>query len=284
MCVDLARGDVPEDVALRSNLGGQGEGSVLAVEAAGMEPLVGSPRPWTHSLRLRSKPPRRVDIAPAIAGEYRSLDFPDLGLELRIDERTLYTDQMFYATTGPGTAADRNPELAARSGDVQVGPYSMSLKADMTLVFDVEAPDTTDAIYRRSERNGKWVFYPSEREESAVSTRAMRPGVYGVFRDVTPPAIRTPVVARRLIYATGAHLPEIRVAIDDEGSGVDDGRCAIYLDGVEQIARWDGRAKKLFVLLRDKNIMGTKALTVVAYDNVGHRTQLDTRVDIPPRK
>jgi hypothetical protein len=73
------------------------------------------------------------------------------------------------------------------------------------------------------------------------------------------------------------------VAIDDSGSGVDYDRCAVFLGGVRQIARWDLSARKFFILLRDENIMGPQALTVVAYDNIGHRTELDATIDIPRR-
>lgn len=276
--------DLPEGEPLQPALGGQRVGPARVFDAADMKPEDSSALPWTHPLVLRSNPPRRVEIAPAIAGQYRSVDFPDLRLELQIAPGTLYSDEVFYATPGPGLEAGENPELTARGGAVQVGPYSMSLKADMTLAFDVPAPDSTDAVYRRTERSGKWVFYPSQRDGNTVTTRAKRPGVYGVFRDVTPPTVYQPRVVGRLIYATGRRIPEIQVGLEDTGSGVDDSRCAVYLDGVAQIARWDGRIKKLFVLLRDENIMGTRALTVVAYDNVGHRTQLDTRIDIPRRK
>jgi hypothetical protein len=154
----------------------------------------------------------------------------------------------------------------------------------MTIRVAVGKPDSTDAIYRHSERSRKWVYYPSTVSGDTVSTTAKRPGVYAVFSDATPPEIRSPRIAQRLVYATGRRIPEIRVPILDGGSGVDFDRCAVFLDGIRQIARWDIRSKKLLVLIRDENIMGQRAVSVVAYDNVGHRTQLDTTVDIPRRK
>lgn len=232
------------------------------------------------SLRAGS---RVIDVWSAFPGEPRRVPFPSLGLAVGIGPRTVYGDAVMYATAWDGATANEQ-DLTTRSGVVQIGPFNLTLRADMEIRMVVTEPDSATAIYRRGERNGKWVHYPSTIEGDTVVTTAKRPGVYAVFRDTTPPAIAQPVVAQRLIYATGKTLPELQVPIDDQGSGVEYKRCAVFLDGIKQIARWDGRAKKLFVLIRDENTMGPRALTVVAYDNIGHRSQLDSTVDIPRRK
>ena len=226
---------------------------------------------------------RIVHLRAALPGELQSLDFPALDFELGIGDRTAYAEQVFYVTAWDGDPRNQQA-LYPRCRAVQIGPFSMTLRADMTLRFDVSELDSTDAIYRRAERSGKWVYYPSEIDSDMLTTTAKRPGVYTVLRDFSAPRITRPQVARRFIHATGQTRPEIQIRIEDDGSGVDYRRCAVFLDGIEQIARWDGRLKKLFVLIRDENIMGTQAMTVVAYDNVGHRTQLDVHVDISRRK
>jgi hypothetical protein len=223
-------------------------------------------------------------VAALRAGVKRRIDFHELGLSLVHTERTAYTDNTLYAVERAGPVAPKNPELSPRFRSVRIGPYSLSLRADVEIRFAVGSPDTTDAIYRQSERSGKWVHYASTIEGDTVSTTAKRPGVYGVFSDETAPTIKQPRVARRLIYASGAKIPEIVIPIVDEGSGVDYKRCAVFVDGIKQIARWDVRAKKLFVLIRDVNIMGPRAMSIVAYDNIGHRSQLDTTIDILRRK
>jgi hypothetical protein len=257
--------------AVRPGSGIEWPGSPGVARAIGEEPV---------TLRAGG---RVVNLRGAFPGQARVLDFPGLGLQIGVGERTAYGDVVFYTTVWDGETGN-DQRLGLRSRPVQIGPFSLALRADMTLRFHVDAPDSVDAVYRRSERGGKWVFYPSEREGDTVSTAAKRPGVYAVFADAAPPAILRPMVAQRRIHALGRSVPEVQIRVEDTGSGVDYDRCAVFLDGVPQIVRWDGRLKKLFVLIRDENIMGTQALTVVAYDNVGHRTQLDAHVDIPRQK
>jgi hypothetical protein len=208
---------------------------------------------------------------------------PPGNVKIVLDEGTLYGDAVVYAAPEYGIDADKGPGLSQRSHAVRIGPYSLSLRSDMSIRFDVDAADTTDAVYRLTERTGRWAYYRSTTDGDTVSTKARRPGVYAVFSDTTPPAIRPPAVASRRIYATGERMREIVVAIDDAGSGVDYDRCAILLAGVQQIARWDVSTRKFFILVRDENIMGPQALTVVAYDNIGHRSQLAATIDIPRR-
>jgi hypothetical protein len=290
----IVNGRTPGQVRARPALdyrGGEIPGLYLFEDFAAVAP--GSGIEWPASpagardihdrpLSLRAGD-RIINLRSAFPGDARVLDFPRLGLRVAVGERTAYGDVVFYTTGWDGDTGN-DQRLGIRSRPVQLGPYSLALRADLTLSFQVEAPDSIDAVYRRSERGGKWVFYPSEVEDGRVTTTAKRPGVYAVFADAAPPAILRPMVARRLIHALGRRIPEIQIRVEDTGSGVDYGRCAVFLDGVVQIARWDGRLKKLFVLIRDENIMGTQALTVVAYDNVGHRTQLDVHVDIPRQK
>lgn len=221
-------------------------------------------------------------LAGVRAGADRTVRVPNLGLALDFSATTLYGDAVVYAARPPQRAGDSG-ELVSRTPAVQIGPYSLALRSDVRIRFEVAGSDSTDAVYRESPRNGKWVYYASDVVDDTVSTAALRPGVYAVFADRTPPRIGAPVSSQRSMYATGERLPELVVPIEDEGSGVDYDRCAIFLAGIEQIARWDLSSKKFFVLLRDENIMGPQALTVVAYDNIGHRSQLDTTVDIPRR-
>jgi len=223
-------------------------------------------------------------LAGVRAGEDRSVRVPGYGLEVDFSPRTLYGDAVVYAArpTTPERSREGD-ELVSRTPEVQIGPYSLALRSDVRIRFAVPGCDSSDAVYRQSPRSGKWVYYASDAANDTVSTAALRPGVYAVFSDRTPPRIAPPVVSRRTMHATGERLPQLVVPIEDTGSGVDYDRCAIFLAGIEQIARWDLSSRKFFVLLRDENIMGPQALTVVAYDNIGHRSQLDTTVDIPRR-
>ena len=218
-------------------------------------------------------------------GEGVSLQLPALSLQLVVGEATNYGDQVMYATTWSSADPVSNGELVPRSESVLLGPYTMGLGADFELRFLSSRPgglaDTADAIYRLNEKKNEWSHYRSVVDGAMISTTARRPGVYAVLSDEYAPEILRPFTSWRRSYATGANRPEIVVPIGDAGSGVDDERCSIYLNGVKQIARWDGNAKKMFVIVKDQNIMGTQAISIVAYDKIGNRSQLDTTIEIP---
>ena len=134
---------------------------------------------------------------------------------------------------------------------------------------------------RQNERKGEWVYYESTLDGTALSTTARRPGVYGVFNDEHGPRIRKPFVRNHKSYATGIVLPAVVVSVEDTGSGVDHRRTSVSLDGIEQIAYWDSQARKLFMVVRDPNIMGLRKIQVVAFDQMGNSSRLDATVEIP---
>ena len=194
-----------------------------------------------------------------------------------------YSDGVLYATRWPGHPGDLSPgELIPLGPVVRLGPYSLTLREDLELRFHVERADSVSAIYRLNERKGEWVYYDSVVDGMFVSTTAKRPGVYSVLDDRHGPRIRKPFMAERISYASSASVPEIVIPIEDTGSGVDDDRTVVYVDGIKQIARWDSPSKKMFILLADQNIIGRRAMSVVAYDKIGNRSQRDDVIDIGP--
>jgi len=214
-------------------------------------------------------------------GKPTSVNFADLALQLIFGKQTLYSDAVIYATAWQDTGRQTNPgELLARTAPVQIGPYSIRLRADMEVRMTVGTLDSSSAVYRLNERKGEWVFYESAAEGGSVRTTARRPGVYCVFDDRYGPRIRKPFVRTSQSYATGRRRPAVVIPIEDTGSGVNHKMTAVSIDGIEQIAFWESREKKLFVVVRDPNIMGPRSISVVAYDNVGNRSQLDANIDI----
>ncbi len=211
-----------------------------------------------------------------------SVNFPHLNLQLIVGERSLYTDLILYATSWSDEAESVNPrELLPRADPVRLGPYSVTLRNDVEIRFLADRLDSTAAIYRLNERKGEWVFYESTVHRGLITTTAKRPGVYAVFADKFGPRIRRPFVRERMSYATGESRPEIAIPLEDSGSGVDYRRTSVYVAGIEQFAYWDSRSKKLLVVVRDQNIMGPQAISIVAYDKIGNRSHLDTTVDLP---
>ena len=213
-----------------------------------------------------------------------SVSFPGAGggLQLIFGKRTLYEDAVLYSSAWQEPSDGANPgELIQRSDPVVIGPYSVVLRADMEIRFNSAGFDSSSAIYRLNERKGEWVYYESTLDGTALSTTARRPGVYGVFNDEHGPRIRKPFVRNHKSYATGIVLPAVVVSVEDTGSGVDHRRTSVSLDGIEQIAYWDSQARKLFMVVRDPNIMGLRKIQVVAFDQMGNSSRLDATVEIP---
>jgi len=226
----------------------------------------------------------RVNLIGVKKGLPTSVSFPGSGGELQLifGKRTLYQDAVLYSSQWQEPSGGVNSgELIQRSDPVVIGPYSVVLRADMEIRFNSSRFDSSSAIYRLNERKGQWVYYKSTLVGPALSTTARRPGVYGVFNDEHGPRIRKPFVRKHKSYATGIVLPAVVVPVEDTGSGVDHRRTSVSLDGIEQIAYWDSQDKKLFMVVRDPNIMGARAIQVVAFDQVGNRSQLDATVEIP---
>jgi hypothetical protein len=270
-----------------------GGGEAFPSDRAGRESIEGQRPPIVYTARdLVDGPipaPVRLGADSATAyligiehGTPTSVNFADLGLQLVLGKRTLYADAVLFAMrwSDDGTATN-DGELIRRSAPVLIGPYAATLQADMEIRFHAPGSfDSTSAVYRLNERKGEWVFYETAADASSVRTTARRPGVYCVLADRYGPRVRRPFVRAHESYATGRRWPMIVVPIEDTGSGVDHRKTAVSLDGVEQIAYWDSKAKKMFVVVRDANIMGPRSLSVVAYDNIGNRSRLDATVDL----
>ncbi len=214
-------------------------------------------------------------------GRPRSVLIPALDLQIAAGGNSVYNDMIMYASSWEnGASGGDRGELLSRSRAVRIGPYSATLKADVKISFVVPRPDSSCAIYRLNEQKMEWVFYESELGDGLVSTTAKRPGVYAVFSDKSAPGISRPYVVTRASYATGRGAPEVVVGLEEDGSGLDSEHTAVYLNGVKQIARWDDQQKKLFISIRDANIIGPQALTVAACDKIGNRSRLEATIDV----
>jgi hypothetical protein len=202
-------------------------------------------------------------------------------LQLEYGSETLYTDMIQYVSRWNGIG--NSGELELQRPPVQLGPYSSVLAGDVKIRFD-GASDSSYAVYRLNENKSEWEYYPSETDESSVSTTAKRPGVYAVFSDRVPPRVREPVVGTWKSYATGRTQPEIAIGIEDNGSGVDFEKTTVLLDGLEQIFYWDNPAKKLFVVVWGDNIIGQREILITAFDKIGNRSIRGTTIDIPANR
>ncbi len=216
------------------------------------------------------------------AGQPRSVPFAALNLEVIFGERTFAADKVVFAAPWSGRGQDLvMGQLVRHNWPVLIGPYSALLERDMEIRFIVPDATPNHAVFRLNERKLEWQYYPSVVHRDVVATTAKRPGVYAVLSDNEPPSILRPVVKRWQSHSGKVVRNEIHVPIEDTGSGFDPERGGAYLNGIKQIARWDGTDKKWFIQIYDKNIIGQQAISIVAYDQIGNRTQLDTTIDVP---
>jgi hypothetical protein len=213
-------------------------------------------------------------------------EFADLGVGITVGEGSLWTNTLLYLTSWEESVAGTLPAdagLRVATPGVRLGPLSAAFKAPVAIRFHVEgAPRDDAAVFRFDERSRTWSFRRSSSGVGTVDALVREPGVYAVLVDSLAPTIGAPHLASRRSFASGSNVREVVVPITDGGCGVDAGRTEVYLDGRKQIARWDGFLEKMFVILRDKNIMGLHDLSVVAMDRLGNSTRLVTQLQVPP--
>jgi hypothetical protein len=222
----------------------------------------------THLLALRS-------------GEPAVRRLTDLDVVVTVPDNSLYSDAFIHISRWNESVdtSVKQGELTLSASPIQVGPLSLSLRKSIQIRFGgVDLATGRVAIYQLDERKAEWQFRSSEVVGDTLVASIRAPGVYGVFLDEEPPKVSAGKVRSRQSYATGATMRELVIPIADIGSGVDDERCVVHVNGRKRIARWDGVLGKMFVPLEDAG-KGAIELTVVAVDRVGNETRLVERIE-----
>jgi hypothetical protein len=231
---------------------------------------------------------RTVYLIPVQKTQTKMVDIPDLDLSLFIPAYCLYGDG--FIDVSHNLPSDQIPippkELDLRSKVVRLGPLSLALRTAVEIDLFLDMPvDEKEAVYRLNEKKKEWAFLHVGSSQShgaghRVGIQARKPGVYAVFADRMAPTFGNVAVRKHRMYADGRTFPEIVIELDDSGSGIDNKKTKVFLDGRPQVAQWDSFAKKMFVLLREQNIIGDRKLTVKALDRVGNDTTLETNIII----
>jgi len=221
----------------------------------------------------------RTYFLPLSPGEPRTHRLADLGVELALSDNSLYSEVFIHVSKWGGDtgAAANTAGLKRAAAPIRVGPLSLSLRGSFRIRYGGSAEmDDRAAFYRFDEREAEWRYTSSEVVGDTVVASVRSPGVYGVFVDEEPPKVSMAKVRSRQSYATGATIRELVIPVEDAGSGVDDERCVVSVNGRERIARWDGYLGKMFVLLREDT--DTIELSVTAFDRAGNETRLSERL------
>ncbi|MFQ5511824.1 MAG: M23 family metallopeptidase [Candidatus Krumholzibacteriia bacterium] len=271
-------------------------GDLMSVEKTALVPERGAARASSRdrlqlAFRVDDLPGGTMQLTPAGTGRVFHVfavhggesivgDVASLGAGVSTNERSLYASAFLYLSAWPHEAAP-SAELQSIVSPVEVGPTSLVFKrsAGLRMALDGKA-DGREAVYRLDERKKEWSYNQSRVRGDTVYTSIRSPGVYGVFVDAEAPRIAELSLAKRKSYATGEALPEIVIALVDEGSGIDPDLSEVRLNGERQVARWDGFAKKMFVLLREPVPEGAYEVSVVAVDRAGNRAIRQSRIEL----
>jgi len=270
---------VPRSAAARLNPDDNMDASVPAIFRA--TDASASPQPLAAYADRDSSV---VYLAGLLSGASRSVDFPSLGFSLDVPERVLTRNTLIYVRETPGAMAPAGSSV--RTAAVRVGPVGWVPRGEFSIRFNLADPDPRDAVYRRSGARD-WSFLASQIDTTNGGTglvaRSGRPGVFAVMRDESPPWLGTPAFAPFISYASGATVRQVHVPIDDKGSGLDEARTRVHVDGVRHFFRWDFVGKKMIVPLVSDSIITTHSIRVEARDRAGNSTVLDTRFEEPGR-
>ena len=222
----------------------------------------------------------RTRFLPLRKGESAAYRLSDLGMELTVPDNSLYSDVFIHmsAWDGDASAATETGGLVTVAKPIRFGPASLALRKPIRIRYGMAgASDERAAFYKLDEKKAEWQFAGFETTNDTLSASVKVPGVYGVLVDSEPPKVSAAEVRSRQSYATGATIRELVVPIEDMGSGVDDERCILEIDGRKRIARWDGYLGKMFVVLAEET--GAIDVHIVAVDRVGNEVHQSSRVD-----
>jgi len=234
--------------------------------------------------RVRALPqPAAGDTAAVYAtgflhGAADTARFAALGVSVAVAPDALYTDGVVFATRAATERARPANGLLAVTDPVRIGPVGWVTRRGFDVRIDVPAAGERDAIFRFDDRRGGWSYLAGTRDAGGLTARSTRPGIFAVMRDTTPPWLGNPQLAWPESYASGEAYPEIRVPVEDRGSGIDDARIAVTVGGVERYARWDFAKKKIVVALRGEPIIGTQPVRVVVFDKTGNQSVAEATV------
>jgi hypothetical protein len=216
-------------------------------------------------------------------GVMGGIGFPALGVSLTVPDNALYGDAVVYATRANTGEARMGGGLSLQSTPVRIGPAGWVLHRAVTVSLEYDGDDPRDAVFRWDDRRRSWSFLASERADGAMSASSGRPGVFAVVRDEAPPWLGAPQLDRPRSYFTGQATIEVRVPVEDKGSGVDDRSIRVTIGGDEHFARWDFAKKKIVVGVRGDSIIGPQPVHVIVSDKCGNETAIEATIDFGPR-
>ncbi len=242
--------------------------------------VVGKARPVARALPSDTS---TVWVSAMSAGRAGSTTFAALGVDLSYPADAVYADAVVFALAAGDARAERQRSLKARTTAVLIGPAGLVLQKSASLRLRLAKPGPRDAVYRASGNGGPWSYLTSTVDSSGVAAAVDRPGVFAVFTDDAAPWLGEARVVAATSYATGDTIYEVRVPVDDEGSGFDDARTEVFVGGTKRVWRWDFVGKKIVVALRGETIIGQEPVRVVAFDRTGNSSSADYTVSIEAR-
>jgi len=266
---------VSTDLEPKSQVGGDAR-YVLTVEE-----LLGNGHTSGHPIDFAGSGGVKTYVIPARGGQRTASRIDRLGVEVITRDNSFYSDVFLYVAEGKDIENDVSPAdgLVQAARPFRVGPLSLAFRKPIELRREGMNEEGRAAFYRLDEKKKEWRFEGGDFAGDTLVASVRAPGVFGIFVDERPPRIESGAFRTYSSYGTGVAVREIVIKIEDEGSGVDDERTEVYVEGHKQIARWDGFSDRMYVRLRDDAVQGVIDVSIVAFDRVGNKSRKDSQVD-----
>ncbi|MFP6616288.1 MAG: hypothetical protein VCB26_07785, partial [Candidatus Hydrogenedentota bacterium] len=216
----------------------------------------------------------RFLVADAQGGEVRA---EIGGVELEIASESVYGRLFATVGTAIGTTAT---ELTPVGPAYRIWPEQAPFRDAITIGLpwpESESSNEGIGVYRKVGKSWRWVA--ATQGESSIRFETSKLGTFQLMMDSTQPEVRFRSPGRS--GAVNSSTPEIKVLMDDKGSGISQWR-ATY-DGEWLLMAYDPE-QHLLIWERDIPLSaGTGELVVRVSDSAGNETVKSMRLTVPAR-
>ncbi len=167
-----------------------------------------------------------------------------------------------FVTLFEETQSTYPQELHPVTSMYRVGPEDQKLLKEASITFDLPLPLTGEeksktGIYEKI--GNTWTMLPTEISSSNAASKTNQLGIFGIFSDLTPPAISNVALNENLLEAK----------ISDAGSGVKTDSVSVQVNGNNVPFTYDEKTKMLKAVVDNTALTsGSATISIEAKDNV----------------
>lgn len=189
------------------------------------------------------KPDKTLPLSAYMAGKQSPVYTPSQSIQLSLDNITLSIPKGALLSSSPmwleQVSVGQNVQgLRKLRQEFAVAPIDLSLKkkGKLRVVLPAITSKTKDIyLYQKDFYENKWQPVATTQCEGWIEAEIRQGGLYCVFKDVTPPIIRT----CRPLQLWEVKCRPVAIEVGDDGLGVDETQSAFYVDGELVTAEFD---------------------------------------------